>query len=491
MRIATRLVLTLTLVVAVVMWIYALISLRQREDLISDALIREAEIQGGTLQIVLDNALRDRRFNDIDRVLMRVGADPETFLSVVLDAEGEVLVGGPASAVSCLASQDPQIVESTREAQGWANCGGRVRWISLPLREPGSTMILGRRARVVDRDMAATRWRVLLTTFALVATAGVSILLVLRRTLSTPLAGIMKGVASLGGPNPPLRVETPRAAGELHDLAVAFNEMADRLEGKSQSLIRETEERVALERQLRHSEKFAALGRFTGGLAHEIGTPLNVIAVRAEAVAGDPGVPSTARRHAEEIIGEIDRIAHLVSGLSHIARRHDLVQEAVDVVAVAEAVVADLHSVASEASVRITLDAPGNPVTTRGDRTLLQHALNNLVLNSIQALESHPDEREVRIEVAHAGSEARVTVVDSGPGIAPEHLPHLFEPFFTTRDVGEGTGLGLAISLGIVEEHGGQLRVEPSDGQGVRAVLTLPAHPVPTCDSDPLQEAPP
>jgi signal transduction histidine kinase len=346
-------------------------------------------------------------------------------------------------------------------------------------------MILGRRATVVDRDMAATRWRVFLTTLALVATAGVSILLVLRRTLSIPLAGIMKGVSSLGSPNPPLRVETPRVSGELHDLAVAFNEMADRLEGKRQSLIQETEERVALERQLRHSEKFAALGRFTGGLAHEIGTPLNVIGVRAEAVAGDPGVPPSVRRHAEEIIAEIDRIARLVSGLSHIAKRHHLIQERVDLVAIAEAVVADLRGFASEAAIRIAIDKPGSPVTSGGDPTLLQHAVNNLVLNAIQALARHTGERTVWIEVARVGSEARVTVEDSGPGISPEHLPHLFEPFFTTRDVGEGTGLGLAISLGIVEEHGGELRVERGDGNGVRAVITLPA-----CDPEQSEEAP-
>lgn len=71
-------------------------------------------------------------------------------------------------------------------------------------------------------------------------------------------------------------------------------------------------------------------------------------------------------------------------------------------------------------------------------------------------------------------TEVRIVVEDSGPGISDEHLPHVFEPFFSTKEVGEGTGLGLAVSLGIIEEHGGDLRLHNQEGGGARAVLTLP-----------------
>jgi signal transduction histidine kinase len=78
------------------------------------------------------------------------------------------------------------------------------------------------------------------------------------------------------------------------------------------------------------------------------------------------------------------------------------------------------------------------------------------------------------VRVEEEDGKARVVVEDNGPGIAPEHLARVFEPFFTTKEVGEGAGLGLAVSRGIVEEHGGELRVE-STGAGVRAVVVLPA----------------
>lgn len=474
MRIGTRLVLILTFLVTVIMSAYAMISLRQREALISDALIRDAENQARTLQIVLNNALRDERFTDIRRVLARVGDDPETFASAMLDRGGHVHTGGPADAVTCLIEQRPEILAPGREVRGWADCGGRVRWVVLPLADPGSAVVLARWATVVDEDMAGTRWRVFLTTLVLAMAAGLSILLVLRRTLSTPLAGILRGVRSLGGPETSVRVEVPRTAGELHELATAFNEMADRLEGKRRSLIRETEERLELERQLRHAEKFAALGRFTGGLAHELGTPLNVIEVRAEAIAGDADAPVRSRDHAEKIVREIDRIADLVRGLSHVARRHEIAREPVDLVDVARRVVQDLEPRANGAAARLSLDSGSESAPVEGDGTLLRHALNNLVVNAIQSV-GRGAGGEVSVAVTRSDGAVRVTIEDDGPGIAPEHRAHLFEPFFTTRDVGEGTGLGLAISLGIAEEHGGSLRIEPRPEGGVRAVLTLPA----------------
>lgn len=478
MRIATRLVLTLGLTTTIVMVVYGFVALDQREALLRDGLARETETLARSAQIVTNNALRDGRLEDLDRVLGRIAEDPQTLVAAVLGGQDRVLAGGPAGALACLPSGPDVRVPGRMEVgdegvRGWVDCDGVVRWVVLPVRDPGARVVLGRRGTVLEQDLANSRARILWTTLVLAAAAAAAILLVLRRTLSAPLSQIMRGVRSLGGPYAPDKVAVPPSAGELRDLAVAFNEMAERLEGKRKALIQEAEERVALERRLRSAEKFAALGRLTGGLAHELGSPLNVIAVRAEAIDGAPDVPPHARRHANEIVQEVDRIAALVRSLRHVSRGHPLERRPVDLADVVRAVGEAMRQRAEIGGAALHVDADVSLVVL-GDETLLRHAVTNLAVNAVQALADHPGLREVWLRVEREDERGVIVVEDTGPGIPAEVRPRLFEPFFTTRDVGEGMGLGLAISQGITEEHGGELRIEDRERGGIRATLSVP-----------------
>lgn len=480
MRIATRLVLILGLTTTTVMVAYAALALEQREDLLREALARETETLARSAQIVANNALRDGRLQDLDRVLGRIADDPQTLVAAVVTADDRVLAGGPENALSCLRGapglrRDRGAAASADSAgaRGWIDCDGGARWVTLPVRVPGDLVVLARRATVLERDLASSRRRILLTTLALAGAAAAAILLVLRRTLSAPLSQIMKGVRTLGGPNPPTPVTVPRSAGELRDLAVAFNEMAERLEGKRQALVKEGEERVGLERRLRSAETFAALGRIAGGLAHELGSPLNVIAMRAERIDEDVDISPDVRRHAGEIVAEVERIARLVQGLRHIARGHPLDPRPVDLAKVVLAAAEDARARADPAGVALHVEVD-EPLMVEGDETLLRHAVGNLALNAIQALAGHTGEPHVWVRVERERMVGRVLVEDNGPGIPQEAGAWLFEPFFTTRDVGEGMGLGLAISQGIAEEHGGTLQLESREEGGTRAVLRLP-----------------
>lgn len=474
MSTASRLVLGASLVVALVMMVYGIGSIRQRERLITDALVRETETLANALQVVANSALRNGQLPSLDRVLGRILEDPDMAVGAVVDSAGRILAGGPPDASACV----PSSLDGPRpptELHVWAECDGRVRLVVLPLRPPAQSLVLARRTTVVDRDTAASRRRILLTSAALAVLASLAILLVLRFALTRPLWKIMAGVRQLGGPTTPHPVQVPRAGKELRMLALAFNEMVERLEGKRQSLVRETEERIDLERRLRRAETFAAMGRLTGGVAHELGTPLGVISVRADSIQAHPSVPDEVRGHAEEISSEVDRIARLVRDLVHVARRHGLAPSPVSLAAVVDAVRESVERECERAGIRLVVDPPEEAVTVLGDETLLRHALHNVVLNSVQALRDHPGERAVRIQLLRAGEVARIVVEDTGPGIPPDHYPHLAQPFFTTKDVGEGSGLGLSITAGILEEHGGVLTVVPAAGGGTRAHLDLPA----------------
>ncbi|MGI9181387.1 MAG: sensor histidine kinase, partial [Longimicrobiaceae bacterium] len=447
MRIATRLILVLSLLLFAVMVVFTLLTQGPREELIGNGLIRETEVLAHTLQVVTNDALRDRRFADLDRVLGLLAGDAETIVAAVTDTEGQVLAGGREGDLACVRRS---ILEADRHAghpSGWAHCGGeRVRWVVLPVQEPASLLILARYATVMEHDIALSRERQFLLMVLTALTGTLAVMLVLNRTLRAPLAEIMRGVRSLSGEGVPEPIQVSSAAGELASLAVAFNAMAAQLEARRLSLLREAEERLALERRLRGAERYALLGRLSGGLAHELGSPLNVIGVRAEAILTHSDAAPTVRLQGEQILAEVDRIAQLVRGLLHVARRHGIDARPLDLTALVRSAFAHVQKDAEPAGVQLQLELPAEPVVIRGEHTLLRHALLNLARNAVQALATHAGERRLWIALEPDTDRVRVVVQDSGPGIAPEDREQVFEPFFTTKDVGEGTGLGLSIS---------------------------------------------
>ena len=272
---------------------------------------------------------------------------------------------------------------------------------------------------------------------------------------------------------------------ELEELGDALNTMAGRLEAARQQVELEASARAEAEAQLRHSDRLATAGRLAAGVAHELGTPLNVVAGRAKILAtrelGPVEVRENARIMAEQAVRMTGTIRQLLdftrrgpapSG-SHVA--HDLRR-------VVERVVELLASTAGRTRVELRSRLPEDEVLAMVDPGQLEQVLTNLVMNAVQAT---PGGGQVELEVGRgAGVLAPrgaprpcvfVRVRDHGQGILPEHLPHLFEPFFTTKDVGEGTGLGLSVAHGIVTDHGGRIEVTSAPGAGSTFTVWLPA----------------
>ncbi|MBX9928057.1 MAG: PAS domain S-box protein [Gemmatimonadaceae bacterium] len=236
-----------------------------------------------------------------------------------------------------------------------------------------------------------------------------------------------------------------------------------------------TEERRLFE-QLARRDKLAALGELVGGVAHEVNTPLAGILAYAQILMSGQGTHEDQRRATETIVTEAKRAARIVTKLLTFARQNppekmptDVRQVMVDTLELRRYPLR-LQEIALE-----TEFAEGLPLTW-ADPFQLQQVFINLLANAEQALVAAPPPRRIVVRVVVDGAELVASVRDSGPGIPPEHLPHIFNPFYTTKPRGIGTGLGLSISDGIVREHGGTLSVHSIPGQGATFEVRLPVY---------------
>jgi signal transduction histidine kinase len=235
------------------------------------------------------------------------------------------------------------------------------------------------------------------------------------------------------------------------------------------AFVREQAERRLAVDQLRHAERLKVIGTLSAGVAHEIGTPLSVIAGCAEMIA-ELSSDERILRHTVAIGDQTARITTIVRQLLDFGRRRGVDRSRVDLAEIVGSTTAMLRSTADKYGCAIEI-VPGDPLATRGNPAELEQVLSNLLLNALQASERGG---VIRVATRAVGDRACISVEDHGRGIPPEHRPKIFDPFFTTKGVGEGTGLGLSVSYGIVLDHGGAIEVDSDVGRGTRFDVLLP-----------------
>ncbi|HEU0068637.1 MAG TPA: PAS domain S-box protein [Nitrospiraceae bacterium] len=229
-------------------------------------------------------------------------------------------------------------------------------------------------------------------------------------------------------------------------------------------------ERKHIQKQLWQAERLAELGTLASGMAHEIGTPMNVILGRAEYLlqrTADEGM----KKGLTTIVTQIERITKVMNQLLAFARRRALERRPVDL----GEIVDDALEMFQEriAHNRITVDKAieANMPSVHADRDQLVQVLINLVMNSLHAM---PEGGRLRLSLAREGSHVCLGLSDTGHGMTEEIRSKVFDPFFTTKDFGKGTGLGLTVVKGIVEEHGGTIAVESVVDKGTTFWIRLP-----------------
>ncbi len=270
---------------------------------------------------------------------------------------------------------------------------------------------------------------------------------------------------------------------EIGDLATEMNRMSARLAEAQRRLQEEVKARIAAVEQLRHADRLATVGKLASGLAHELGTPLNVVSGRAKMVLNGDAVGDEVGENARIIVEQCQRMTDIIRQLLDFARRRTPQKTSTDLAQIARQALSLLSPLASKRRVDLSFDCNGTPTIIEGDGAQLQQALTNLIINGIQAMPNgghlnvcltaeHP-EPPPDLE-RRADEYLRLDVRDEGQGIPEPDIDHIFEPFFTTKGIGEGTGLGLSVSYGIVREHGGWIAVASTVGTGSCFSIYLP-----------------
>jgi two-component system, NtrC family, sensor kinase len=229
--------------------------------------------------------------------------------------------------------------------------------------------------------------------------------------------------------------------------------------------------RVQLEEQLQISEKMASLGLLAAGVAHEVNTPLTGISSFTQMLleSADPEDPRT--RVLEKIERQTFRAAKIVHGLLNLARPARVDATLVDLHVVVNDVLSLLEHQLRKNSIQVRKDLSSEPAVVSAVEQKLQQVFLNLFLNARDAM---PKGGWLAVGTHVDGDRVVVEVGDTGTGIQHEHLSRIYDPFFTTKPIGQGTGLGLAITYGIVQEHGGAIACESTPGQGTRFTLRFP-----------------
>jgi two-component system NtrC family sensor kinase len=322
----------------------------------------------------------------------------------------------------------------------------------------------------------------------------------LRRQLVLPLQRLASAARSIADGESGARVPVDGVA-EAADVAIAFNDMTEALEGRTGELekavseLRQSNESLRTARAgLARAERLAAVGRLAAGVAHEVGNPMGALLAFVDLALRDDGLSETSRRHLTRAAGEGERVRVILREVLDFSRPPRSVCEAVELPALCEKTADLVRAQRRYAGISIEVTSEGSPPAAVADPSGVAQIVLNVLLNAADALRSETPDPKIQIVVrpaalrvragegaAAAGSRRRFDAVecvvrDNGPGIAEEDRERIFDPFFTTKAPGEGTGLGLSNAARFAEEFGGSLELAASPpGGGAEFVLRLPA----------------
>jgi signal transduction histidine kinase len=324
--------------------------------------------------------------------------------------------------------------------------------------------------------------RIILQTAGIMGVCGLLTIVLGMVWVGRPVQSLVEQARKVGTGDFTGRLQL-RNAQELSELGGELNQMCERLTEAQARIAQETAARISTLDQLRHADRLMTVGKLASGVAHELGTPLNVVMVLAKMISSGEVTGEETGSNARTIAEQAERMTGIIRQLLDFARPRAPCKVRTDLSRLVSETLGLLKAMAGKRGVSLELEDSSAPIEAEIDADQIQQVLLNLLQNGLQAM-PEGGRLSTRISRGRAkpppdaggreGEYHRLDVRDQGVGILPENVPHLFDPFFSTKEVGEGTGLGLSVSLGIVREHGGWIAVESRVGGGSCFSVYLP-----------------
>jgi len=476
LNLATRMTLAIGLCALALFGVCGFLQLRAEERDLRHVAQNEALLLGRSLQTAFENALRDRQIEDVTETLEALSHVDRSVSIFVYDERG-LLVGESEAAtpsrdtvrVESRARQQPEpVIEFTPEpAPQMLRLGLRLR-DERP--QASSAIVLEKPLSELQRDLADTQRNIALAVLSFVFAASGLTWFLTRRYVGAPLARMVENMRRVRTGDLHI-VPSARSADEVGATQHEFELLVEDLEAERVRADQEFEARQRIESSLQHVDKLITIGQLSTVMAHEIGSPLQVLHGRARALLKHADDPGATHRTAHVLVEQTERITRIVQQMLSITRRRAPVRKLVNAQASIQSVVELLALDARRRGVALHSSHTGDTQIC-ADADQLQQVALNLCRNALEA--SSPGS-QVSVQLRGSAEELELLVQDTGHGISDDVRPRLFEAFFTTKASSGGSGLGLSVVKSIVQEHGGTIRIEPSvrgsQGCCVRVIL--------------------
>jgi signal transduction histidine kinase len=515
MRIATKLTLLLLLAVSAVLAGFGYLRIQQERNRLIEELQQEVVVLANAMGLAVEHALRDRQPEDIRELLTEIVRDPNPvdrirIFNGRLEEINRASTDAAASTTIPQEEWDRVLKSGELRVQYLATAPRPVVYVVLPLKNRrggiiGGLEIIHLATRVQRQIDEATR-DLALRMGLLSLTIAVVIWLTVRMSIRRPIRALVRAALAVGRGHLDQRISV-RRRDEVGQLASAFNRMAEDLQAARQGLVTESQARLDTERQLQQEQKLAAIGRLASEVAHEIGTPMNIISGRVESIQKALPPDHPVGRHTVTVLRQVERVSEIIRHLLEYARPRRPAARPVAVAPVLDRVADLLGPLAQRHQVQLTAEAGQTLPMLLADPDQLQQVLLNLVTNALDATpaggqvrltagadaspaSSTPMENRSVVRRGFAGTpHVTICVADTGCGIPADRLEKIFEPFFSTKDRRGGTGLGMSIVEDIARAHRAALAIESAEGLGTTVRLHWPVAPAdqaaPSGDSNP------
>lgn len=488
MKAGTKLLLLLVAANVVIIAAFGYLDLRQSRARLREELAREGRTITRTAQLAIEDALRDRQLEDVHDLVDQITGFERVFGVRLFNPDGTLnYQSATLDSLPFISMEVLRHVLNERASEETRRFIGPEPVVTFfaPLSSPdgalyGAVQVIQLES-FIEEDARASRRLILTLTAATMAASATILLVVMHFGLNRRVEELVARFREVGSGSLGSRVSV-RSRDEFGRLATEFNEMCERLASARQSLLEEKEERQRIEAGLRSTERLASLGLLSTGLAHEIGTPLNVIIARSEALQRRFAGNDHLNRNLNVITAQIDRIARILRRTLDFARPRELHNVPVHLPALISKVLELLEHRIAHNRIRVETLLPDRLPLLIADPDQLYEVFLNIVMNSLDAMPrggllSIRAAEVDRLRPDGAGPEApfmAVEFADTGCGIPADHLDRVFDPFFSTKGVGKGTGLGLSVAYGIAREHGGWIEVASEEERGTRVTVFLP-----------------